>query len=45
MEWPNITSKKDALPEADNFRDEKGKFEKYFIPEPGDRRLIFPKAG
>ena len=33
--WPNITSKKDALPEADNFRDEKGKFEKYFIPKPG----------
>ena len=33
--WPNITSKKDALPDADNFRDEKEKFEKYFIPAPG----------
>ncbi len=33
--WPNITSKKDQLPEADNFRDEKGKFEKYFSDKPG----------
>jgi ferredoxin len=33
--WPNITSKKAALPDADAFRDESDKFEKYFDPEPG----------
>ena len=33
--WPNITAKKAALPDADAFKDEIGKFEKYFIPEPG----------
>jgi ferredoxin len=33
--WPNITSKKAALPEADAFRDETDKFDKYFDPEPG----------
>jgi ferredoxin len=33
--WPNITSKKPALPDADAFRDENGKFDKYFDPEPG----------
>ena len=34
--WPNITSKKDAPAKADDFRDEKDKFEKYFSPEPGE---------
>ena len=34
--WPNITSKKEALPEADQFRDEKEKFKKFFMPEPGE---------
>jgi ferredoxin len=34
--WPNIASKKDAPPEADKFRDEKSKFEKYFSAEPGE---------
>src|SRR5690606_9328356 len=33
--WPNITSKKPALPDADEFRDEIDKFDKYFDPEPG----------
>jgi ferredoxin len=33
--WPNITSKKAALPDADAFRDEIDKFDKYFDPEPG----------
>ncbi len=33
--WPNITQKKEALPEADAFKDEQGKYEKYFSPEPG----------
>jgi ferredoxin len=33
--WPNITSKKAALPDADAFRDENEKFDKYFDPEPG----------
>ena len=34
--WPNIASKKDAPADADAFRDEKGKFEKYFSPKPGE---------
>jgi ferredoxin len=33
--WPNITSKKAALPEAEQFRDEPDKFNKYFDAEPG----------
>ena len=33
--WPNITSKKPAPEDADQFRDEKEKFEKYFITDPG----------
>ena len=33
--WPNITSKKDALPDADAHKDEGDKFAKYFSPEPG----------
>ena len=33
--WPNITSKKPALAEADQYRDEKDKFDKYFSSEPG----------
>ena len=36
--WPNITMKKDALPEADKFNGEAEKFDKYFSEEagPGD---------
>jgi ferredoxin len=33
--WPNITSKKEAPANADDYRDEPGKFDKYFSPEPG----------
>ena len=33
--WPNITSKKAAPVDADDFRDEKGKYEKYFTDKPG----------
>ena len=34
--WPNITAKKDAPKDADAYRDEKGKFDKYFSPKPGE---------
>jgi ferredoxin len=33
--WPNITSKKPAPPDADEFRDQKDKFKKYFSGDPG----------
>ena len=33
--WPNITVKKPALPDAEKFADETGKFEKYFSEAPG----------
>ena len=33
--WPNITSKKDSPSNADDFRDEKDKFKKYFSDKPG----------
>ena len=35
-EWPNITQKKDPPADADEHKDEDGKFEAYFTPEPGD---------
>jgi ferredoxin len=34
--WPNITHKGDPPADADAYKDEKGKFEKYFSPEPGN---------
>ncbi len=34
--WPNITAKKDAPPDAEKYRNEKGKLDKYFSPKPGD---------
>ena len=34
--WPNITTKKPSPADADNYRDEKGKFEKYFSDKPGE---------
>lgn len=34
--WPNITSKRDALPDADAFKDQDGKFDKYFSAEAGE---------
>jgi ferredoxin len=33
--WPNITSKKEAPADADNYREEGGKFDKYFSDKPG----------
>ena len=33
--WPNITRKGEAPPDADDFKDEPGKFEKYFSDGPG----------
>lgn len=35
MEWPNITVKKPALPEAEEFKSIENKFEQHFSPEPG----------
>lgn len=34
-QWPNITKKKPAPEDADTFKHEKEKFEKYFSPNPG----------
>ena len=34
-QWPNITRKKDAPPDADEFKGVDGKFEKYFSPKAG----------
>jgi ferredoxin len=33
--WPNITRKKEAPSDADEFRDVEGKYEKYFSANPG----------
>jgi ferredoxin len=33
--WPNITRKGEAPADADSHKDEQGKFEKYFNPNPG----------
>src|SRR5688500_2766631 len=33
--WPNITSKKDALPDADAHKAESEQVQKYLSPEPG----------
>jgi ferredoxin len=35
-QWPNITVKKPAPANADDFRDEKGKYERHFSAEPGE---------
>ncbi|MEN8723082.1 MAG: ferredoxin FdxA [Alphaproteobacteria bacterium] len=35
--WPNVTIKRDALPDADKFAEEKGdKYAKYFSENPGE---------
>ena len=34
--WPNITMKKDPMPDADSFDGMEGKFEKFFSVEPGE---------
>ena len=33
--WPNITKKKDPLPEHEEFRDQKNKHDKFFSEKPG----------
>jgi len=33
--WPNITKKKDPLPDAEQFKGVPGKLEKYFSDKPG----------
>lgn len=35
-EWPNITTKKDSPPDADEFKGQDGKFEKFFSAAPGE---------
>ena len=35
-QWPNITRKGEPPADADEHREEKGKFEKYFSTEPGE---------
>ena len=34
--WPNITRKKDAPEDADDYKDTAGKFDKYFSEKPGE---------
>ncbi len=34
--WPNITQKKDPPQDAEKFKNEKNKFDKYFSEKPGD---------
>lgn len=34
--WPVLTRKKAALPEAEEFKDMEGKFDKFFSPNPGE---------
>lgn len=34
--WPNINTKKDPLEDADKYKKEQGKFEKYFSENPGE---------
>ena len=34
-QWPNITRKIDAMPDADNFQGVEGKFDKFFSSAPG----------
>ncbi|TVQ81697.1 MAG: ferredoxin family protein [Micavibrio sp.] len=34
--WPNITQSKEPLPDADDYKDEPDKLQKYFSPEPGE---------
>ena len=36
MKWPNITKKKDALPQADAFKGVPNKFEQFFDEKPGE---------
>jgi ferredoxin len=35
VKWPNITRKGTAPPDADAYKDQPDKYQKYFSPEPG----------
>ncbi|MBM3384467.1 MAG: DUF3470 domain-containing protein, partial [Betaproteobacteria bacterium] len=35
VKWPNITRKGTPPPDADDWKEVKGKYEKYFTPNPG----------
>ena len=35
-QWPVITQKKEALPDAEKFKDVENKYKEYFSPKPGD---------
>lgn len=35
-QWPNLSSRKDPLPEADEYKDVADKFEKFFSEKPGE---------
>jgi len=35
LAWPNLTRKKDAPPDADDYKGKPGKFETLFAPNPG----------
>ena len=34
--WPNLTRAKEALPEAEEFKDKANKYEEFFSPRPGE---------
>ena len=34
-DWPNITRKKESPADADEFKGQEGKYDKYFTPDPG----------
>ena len=36
LKWPNITEKKDPLPEAEEFTDVPNKYHEYFSDKPGE---------
>ena len=39
-QWPNITIRRDPLPDADKMEDEIGKFEKFFSDKPGEGLIL-----
>ncbi|MCI5050348.1 MAG: ferredoxin family protein [Rickettsiales bacterium] len=36
LQWPNITTKKDPMPEAEEYKDKPNKFEEHFSAQPGE---------
>jgi ferredoxin len=35
LQWPNLTKRKDAPSDAEEYKNEQGKFERFFSPNPG----------